>query len=95
MNVYWTESALADLEAVEAHVGRHSSQYARSLVARIFAKTEQLRKHSRLGPIVPEFEDDATRELFEDPYRIVYRIDADRIHIVAVVHAARRLPRGF
>jgi len=30
MNVRWTEAALADLAAVEAYIGRHSLQYARS-----------------------------------------------------------------
>ena len=40
MNVHWTESALADLEAVEANIARHSQHYVRSLVERIFARSE-------------------------------------------------------
>lgn len=93
MNVYWTENALADLEAVEAYIARHSQRYARSLVERIFARSESLALQPRIGPMVPEFEEDSLRELFEDPYRIIYRITDQRIDIVAVVHAARRLPR--
>ncbi|HTU21790.1 MAG TPA: hypothetical protein VMG10_27375 [Gemmataceae bacterium] len=27
------------------------------------------------------------------PYRILYRVSAEQVQIVAVVHAARRLPR--
>jgi plasmid stabilization system protein ParE len=42
MNVNWTEAALGDLAAAEAYVARHSPQYARSLVERLFARTEGL-----------------------------------------------------
>ena len=95
MNVHWTESALADLDVIEIHIARHSAQYARGMIERIFARTDLLGRQPRIGPMVPEFEDEAIRELFEDPYRIVYRVNADRVDIVAVVHAARSMPKDF
>lgn len=94
MNVRWTEAALADLDGVEAYIGRHSPRYARAMIGRIFRRSEQLASMPRCGPMVPEYEDEALREVFEDPFRIVYRIiDEERIDVIAVVHAARRLPR--
>jgi plasmid stabilization system protein ParE len=42
MTVNWTESALADLRAIEAYIPRHSARYGRGMVERIFARTEQL-----------------------------------------------------
>jgi toxin ParE1/3/4 len=45
--------------------------------------------------MVPEYGDETLRELFEDPYRIVYQVLDQQIDVVAVVHAARRLPRGL
>lgn len=95
MNVHWTEAALSDLRAVEAYIARHSPQYARSLIERIFARSGELADFPHLGPMVPEYDDEAIRELFEDPYRIVYRVLEAQIDIVAVVHASRRLPRGL
>ena len=96
MNVHWTESALDDLQAIEAYIGRHSQQYAHALIERIFDRSGLLASHPRLGPIVPEFDDETLRELFESPYRIIYRIVADQqIDVVAVVHGARRLPRSL
>ena len=86
---------MADLRAVEAYIARHSPQYAHGMIERIFARTGQLESHPRLGPVVPEYDDEVLRELLEDPYRIVYRVGAVQIDIVAVVHAARRLPRGL
>src|SRR4029077_12288867 len=32
MTVHWTEAALADLQAIEAHIRRHSRQYAQGMV---------------------------------------------------------------
>ncbi len=72
MNVRWTEAALADLQAAEAYIARRSEHYASVMVERIFDRSELLASQPRLGPVVPEYEDETLRELFVDPYRIVY-----------------------
>jgi plasmid stabilization system protein ParE len=95
MNVHWTEAALSDLRAAETYIARHSARYAQSLIERIFARSAELASFPQLGPVVSEYEDESLRELFEDPYRIVYRVLETQIDIVAVVHASRRLPRGL
>jgi toxin ParE1/3/4 len=95
MNVRWTEAALADLQAVQAYIARHSEQYALGMVERIFERSEVLASQPRLGQVVPEYEDETLRELFVDPYRIVSRLLDDQVDIVAVVHGARRMPRGL
>ncbi len=56
MNVHWTEAALADLRAVEAVIGRHSAQYARGMVDRIFDKTKLLEDQPLIGAAVPEYD---------------------------------------
>jgi plasmid stabilization system protein ParE len=43
------------------------------------------------GRTVPEFQVGQLREVFEHPYRIIYRIRPDRIDIIAVVHMSRHL----
>jgi len=92
MIVNWTEAALADLQAIERYIARHSPQYGRSMVERIFARTERLTDSPQLGAEVPEFDDTSLRELLESPYRIVYQVYAQRVDVVAVVHGARRMP---
>ena len=95
MKVHWTDAALSDMREIETYISRHSVQYAVSLIDRIFDRGGGLSAHPFLGSVVPEYEDEALRELFEHPYRIVYRALEDRVDIVAVVHAARRLRRGL
>jgi len=41
VNIRWTEAALADLQAAEAYIARHSEQYARAMVERIFDRVGQ------------------------------------------------------
>jgi plasmid stabilization system protein ParE len=65
------------------------------MVERIFDRTADLAAQPRVGATVPERDEETLRELFENPYRIVYRILEQQIDIVAVVHAARRFPRGI
>jgi plasmid stabilization system protein ParE len=95
MNVHWTEAALADLRAIEIYIARRSRQYARSTVARILLQTEKLAYLPHIGPLVPGYEHQELRELFEGSYRIIYRTLERQVDVAAVVHAARRLPRGL
>lgn len=92
MNVHWTDAALADLQAIESYIARHSAQYARGVVARLFDRSGQLTDQPLLGAAVPEYGDESLRELLEGSYRIIYRVLVYQIDIVAVVHAARQLP---
>ncbi|NLS92605.1 MAG: type II toxin-antitoxin system RelE/ParE family toxin [Planctomycetaceae bacterium] len=39
--------------------------------------------------------DSSIREVIEGPYRIVYRIEPDRVAVVAVIHGVRLLPEQF
>jgi plasmid stabilization system protein ParE len=44
-----------------------------------------------LGRIVPEIGDASIRERFVYSYRIIYRRDAERILIAAIIHGSRLL----
>ena len=41
---------------------------------------------------MPEYQTADIREVIESPYRIIYRLKADHIDILAVVHSAQLLP---
>jgi plasmid stabilization system protein ParE len=42
--------------------------------------------------MVPELQRDDIREVIEPPYRIMYRILADRIDVLTVFHGAQQPP---
>ena len=93
MNLRWSRKALDDLKAVKAYIAKQSKRYAANFVRRIVNRSVQLAQHPGLGWVVPEYGDVSLREIVEHPNRIIYREVPGQIEIVAVVHAARQLPR--
>jgi plasmid stabilization system protein ParE len=93
VNVHWTETALAHVMAVRDYIARDSPGYAQAMADRIVRRTEILEDIPLLGAEVPEYGDESIRELFEHPYRIVYRLLPHQIDVIAVIHGARRMPR--
>lgn len=91
-HVVWTDRALNNLEDIALHIADDSPLYARAFVVRIVGAVERLSRLPRQGRTVPEFGDETLRELIFQNYRVVYRIDGDRVGIVAVRHGAMRLP---
>lgn len=42
--------------------------------------------------MVPEYQDPNIREVMEGPYRVIYEVTEEEIHVVAVIHGAHLLP---
>jgi toxin ParE1/3/4 len=91
MQVQWTESAWQDLEALVVFIARDSVRYADDVADAVVARITDLRTFPTQGRVVPEFGSPAVREVFHHPYRIIYRCDAERIVIIAIIHGARDL----
>lgn len=89
--VRWSLTAQQDLFDIEEYIARDSPVYAVRVVDRIIEAVERLEAHPRVGRTVPEFQRDDLREVISGAYRVVYQVDLSDIHIVRVVHAARRL----
>ena len=89
MTVFWTQNAKHELRAAFDYIAQNSPRYAQGMVDRITRKTESLNAFPHLGAAVPEYADDAIRELLEHPYRIIYRVNPDRVEVLSVVHSAR------
>jgi toxin ParE1/3/4 len=93
MNVTWTATAAAQLQAIRDYLARSSPGYAQALAERLVERSEGLAPHPLIGAEVPEYGDETIREVLEHPYRLLYRVGDQEIEVIAVIHAARRLPR--
>ena len=91
MRVVWTKAADSNLQAIYDYIAQTSADYGRRTVERITARSRQIGAFPMAGRTVPEFQVDQLREVFDHPYRIMYRIRPDRIDIIAVVHMSRHL----
>lgn len=94
MKLVWSDPAVEDLDAIHAYIGRDSGTYARQFVGRILQAAEILKDFPRRGRHVPEAtEQPAIREILFQTYRILYRVESERIVILAVIHGSRDLSR--
>jgi len=91
VRVVWTKFADNNLQAIYDYIAQTSPDYARRMIAKITTCADQIAAFPLSGRIVPEFNFGQLREVFEPPYRIIYRIRPDRIDIVTVVHMSRDL----
>jgi plasmid stabilization system protein ParE len=92
--VSWTRTAYGDLEALIEYMAVDSPAAASRALDRIERKAMTLAAHATRGRIVPELREIGVlhyRELVERPWRLVYRVEADRVLVLAVLDSRRDL----
>jgi toxin ParE1/3/4 len=89
--VGWSHRALRDVEEIAEYIAKDSPAYAAVVVRNIIAQTEMPSQFPRSGRKVPEFDDDDIRELLAYSYRIIYRIQGDKVVVSSVIHGRRIL----
>ncbi len=92
MIVHWTETAIKNLTGIYQYIAQNSPLYAQRVADKIIRRSEQIAAFPQSGRQVPEYDAPDIREIIEKPYRIVYRIKADQIDVLAVIHGAQQLP---
>ena len=91
MKIEWTKPSLVDLESIRDFIKRDSEYYAYRFVGKIIDAVEILENFPEMGRIVPEASDKNIREILFANYRIMYRIEKDRILILTVMHGSQSL----
>lgn len=95
MKLVWSDPAVGDLEAIHKHIGQDSEYYAAGFVAKILEAVDRLEAFPRLGRHVPEApENPNVRELLIQSHRVIYRVETERILILAVIHGSRDLSQS-
>ena len=74
MRIHWTDTAEAHLDAIYAYIAQDSKTYALRTVDRITRRSQQIGAFPMSGRRVPEYDIDQIREVFANPYRIIYHI---------------------
>jgi toxin ParE1/3/4 len=90
LKLIWLETALNDLDAITTFIGERDLSAAFKLQSQIEECSERLPAHPfmyRLGRIP------GTREAVAHPnYILIYRVAADAVTIVNVIHSRRQYP---
>jgi plasmid stabilization system protein ParE len=62
------------------------------MVQEIFDAVDRLETFPLSGRVVPELNDDNTREVIVGSYRVIYDVSEETIRILSVLHGARNFP---
>ncbi|MDD5057022.1 MAG: type II toxin-antitoxin system RelE/ParE family toxin [Sideroxydans sp.] len=89
--ISWSPEALDDVDAIASYIAKDSPFYASAVVQKILDVAKSLGKFPNVGPIVPEIGEPEFRERFVYSYRVIYRVTAEQVLIVAVIHGRRLL----
>ena len=83
--ISFAASAVEDLEAIRAwYAGQRVPEVGERLMDEVLAQIEQLADFPERGRVVPEFGLELLREVIHPPFRIVYRLDSERVRVVRV-----------
>ena len=90
LSIGFAHSAVADLEEVQAWYRRlDAPEVGARVIAGIIAQIERLSEFPESGRVVPEFDVPSLREIIDPPFRIVYRLQAERVLIVRIRRSER------
>jgi toxin ParE1/3/4 len=86
--VSFAVSAVTDLEQIrDRYAGQQAPEVGERFLREIVEHVEHLADFPESGRVVPEFGLTQLREIIHPPFRIVYRVDDERVRVVRIWRA--------
>ena len=90
--ISFAASAVEDLETIRSwYAEQQVPDVGERLLGEVISQVERLAEFPESGRVVPEFGLAKLREVIHSPFRIVCRLDEDRVRIVRVLRCERLL----
>jgi toxin ParE1/3/4 len=89
--INWTKKSIKDLRAINDYISLDSTFYAARFISKLIRRVDQLVEFPESGRMVPEKNVNEIRELIEGNYRIFYRLQKEKITILRIHNAARKI----
>lgn len=87
MKIIWSPFAIERVTEFAEYIAQESPQNSLKFVEGIFQEVERLKKFPKLGRELREFKNREIREITWETFRILYRIEQDRIILLTVRHS--------
>ena len=91
--IRWAPRATSHLEQICEYISRDSQTYAHIFAKKMLLIVEGIASFSKIGRVVPEYNDPSLRERIYGNYRIVYRLKDGVVEIAAICHGAQPLDK--
>ncbi len=92
MKIIWSPLAVDRTTEIAEYITLDNPASATKWVEVLFDKVQLLKSSPKSGRIVPETQRDDIRELIYGNYRIIYRIEKNKISILTIRHGKQILP---
>jgi plasmid stabilization system protein ParE len=92
MKIVWSPLAIDRATEISEYIARDNPLAAIKWVETMFEKVQLLRSSPKSCRIVPEIQREDIRELIYGNYRIIYRVEKDKISMLTVRHGKQILP---
>ena len=92
--VIWTKPALDDLDEIISYIAKDSAEVAIKQYERIKDSAIKIEKYPEQGRIIPELKNENIikyREIIITPWRLMYRIENQRILVLALIDGRRNI----
>lgn len=89
LKIRWTTTAADDLQSAHDFLAEQSQVQADKVIQRILSAIDVLERFPEMGR---PGRVQGTRELVIKPFVVAYRIRNSEVHILSVLHAARKWP---
>ena len=91
--IIWTKPAVSDLQAIVDYIAKDSKNYAHAFAEKILESVGNLSSFPLIGRFVPEYRKKEIREILFQSYRIIYRVESQKILIITIIHGSRNLEK--
>lgn len=89
MRVVLTSEARRDLEAIADHIAGDSPTRVLTFVRELVGAARGIGDTPHGFPLVPRYESRGVRRRVHGAYLIFYRVEADRVSVIHILHGAR------
>ena len=92
VELIWLKTASDDLIQIYNYIYKDSIYYSIKTVNEIIDMVDRLKEFPYMGRKIPEYELETQRELIYKSYRIIYKIESNKIFIRRIWHSSREMP---
>ena len=92
-DLIWTEKAARSLEDIAEFISSDSIFYAKKTIKDIYLLTEALKNLPYIGRYVPEYRNKDIRELIYKTYRIIYKVENNKVTVLTVISGYKDLSK--
>ena len=93
MKIVWSPLSYEKLENIYEFISDKDPVAAKKLINRIFERIESLTRFPERGRKVPEINRNEIREVFVSEYRIIYKIEPNKILFITIRSFKQLLPK--